>query len=51
MEGGGRVFLELTDVVDVRELKVGMDVELVFRRLELWRSDGIYGYFWKAAPA
>ncbi|MEM4700351.1 MAG: OB-fold domain-containing protein [Candidatus Nezhaarchaeales archaeon] len=50
LEGGGRLFLEITDA-DVRELKVDMDVELVFRRLELWRSDGIYGYFWKAAPA
>lgn len=50
LEGGGRLFLEITDA-DVRELKVDMDVELVFRRLELWRSDGIYGYFWKATPA
>ena len=50
LEGGGRLFLEIADA-DVRELKVGMDMELVFRKLELWRSDGIYGYFWKATPA
>jgi len=50
VEGGGRLFLDITDA-DVRELKVDMEVELVFRRLELLRSDGIYGYFWKAAPA
>lgn len=49
LEGGGRVFLELADV-DVRELKVGMEMEFTFRKLDLWRSDGIYGYFWKATP-
>ncbi|RLI26918.1 MAG: 3-hydroxy-3-methylglutaryl CoA synthase [Candidatus Hecatellales archaeon] len=49
LEGGGRIFCELTDV-DVKELKVDMPVELSFRRLDLWRSDGIYGYFWKAIP-
>lgn len=49
LEGGGRVFLELADV-DIRELKVDMEMELAFRRLDLWRSDGIYGYYWKATP-
>ncbi len=49
LEGGGRLFLEITDA-DVRELKADMEVELTFRKLDLWRSDGIYGYFWKATP-
>lgn len=49
LEGGGRIFVELTDV-DAEELKIDMPVELTFRRLDLWREDGIYGYFWKATP-
>jgi 3-hydroxy-3-methylglutaryl CoA synthase len=49
LEGGGRIFCELTDV-EVKELKAEMPVELSFRKLDLWRSDGIYGYFWKAIP-
>lgn len=49
LEDGGRIFVELTDV-DPDELKIDLPVELAFRRLDLWREDGIYGYFWKAAP-
>ena len=49
LEGGGRVFVELTDV-DTEELEIDLPVELTFRRLDLWREDGIYGYFWKATP-
>jgi uncharacterized OB-fold protein len=49
LEGGGRVFVELTDV-DPNELKIDLPVELTFRRLDLWREDGMYGYFWKATP-
>ena len=49
LEGGGRVFVELTDV-DQDELKIDLPVELTFRRLDLWREDGMYGYFWKATP-
>ncbi|MEM3579837.1 MAG: 3-oxoacyl-[acyl-carrier-protein] synthase III C-terminal domain-containing protein [Candidatus Bathyarchaeia archaeon] len=49
LEGGGRIFVELTDV-DPEELKIDLPVELTFRRLDLWREDGIYGYFWKATP-
>jgi 3-hydroxy-3-methylglutaryl CoA synthase len=49
LDGGGRIFCELTDV-EVKELEADMPVELSFRRLYLWRSDGIYGYFWKAIP-
>ena len=49
LEGGGRVFVELTDV-DQDEVKIDLPVELTFRRLDLWREDGMYGYFWKATP-
>jgi 3-hydroxy-3-methylglutaryl CoA synthase len=49
LEGGGRVFVELTDV-EQDELKIGLPVELTFRKLDLWREDGMYGYFWKATP-
>jgi 3-hydroxy-3-methylglutaryl CoA synthase len=49
LEGGGRVFVELTDV-EQGELKIDLPVELTFRRLDLWREDGMYGYFWKATP-
>jgi uncharacterized OB-fold protein len=49
LEGGGRVFVELTDV-EQDELKIDLPVELTFRRLDLWREDGMYGYFWKATP-
>lgn len=49
LEGGGRLFLWLTDV-DVGELKIDMPVELSFRRLDPLRSDSIYLYFWKATP-
>ena len=49
LEGGGRVFVELTDA-DPDELKIDLPVELTFRRLNLWREGGMYGYFWKATP-
>ncbi len=49
LEGGGRVFLDLTDV-DAEELKIDMPVKLTFRRVDLRREDGMYVYFWKATP-
>jgi hydroxymethylglutaryl-CoA synthase len=49
LDGGGRVFVELTDV-DQGELKIDLPVELTFRRLNLWREGDMYGYFWKATP-
>jgi 3-hydroxy-3-methylglutaryl CoA synthase len=44
---GARLPLELTDV-DEDEAAIGMEVEMVFRRLGT--SDGIHNYFWKARP-
>ncbi|MEM2609775.1 MAG: OB-fold domain-containing protein [Candidatus Bathyarchaeia archaeon] len=49
LEGGGRVFVDLTDV-DAEELKIDMPVKLTFRRVDLRREDGMYVYFWKAMP-
>ena len=49
LEGGGRVFVELTDA-DPSELKIDLPVELTFRRLNVWREGRMYGYFWKATP-
>ena len=46
-ESGARLPLELTDV-DESEVAIGMEVEMVFRRLGT--TDGIHNYFWKARP-
>jgi 3-hydroxy-3-methylglutaryl CoA synthase/uncharacterized OB-fold protein len=46
-DGGGRVPLELTDI-DADEVKIGMRVEMTFRRL--FTADGIHNYFWKGRP-
>jgi 3-hydroxy-3-methylglutaryl CoA synthase len=44
---GARLPLELTDV-DEHEVAIGLEVEMVFRRLGT--ADGIHNYFWKARP-
>jgi uncharacterized OB-fold protein len=46
-EGGGRMVCALTDC-DEGEIKIGMPVEMTFRRL--YESGGITNYFWKARP-
>ncbi len=46
-EGGGRLICELTDC-DVNKMKVGMTVEMTFRKMFV--SRGIINYFWKAKP-
>jgi 3-hydroxy-3-methylglutaryl CoA synthase len=46
-DDGERLPVELTDV-DATEVRVGMRVEMTFRRL--FTSDGIANYFWKARP-
>lgn len=45
--GGGRIMCEVTDC-DPNEIKIGMEVELTFRRL--YEAGGIHNYFWKARP-
>ena len=46
-DSGARLPLELTDV-DPDAVAIGMEVEMVFRRLGT--ADGIHNYFWKARP-
>lgn len=46
-DGGGRMQCLMTDRV-FEEVKVGMPVEMSFRRL--FYRDGIYNYFWKSVP-
>jgi hydroxymethylglutaryl-CoA synthase len=46
-DGGGRFPCQLTDC-DVDDIKVGVRVEMMFRRL--FTADGIHNYFWKARP-
>ena len=48
LEGGGRVYLQVTDAGE-GEVKVGTPVELTFRRLH--EAGGNRNYFWKARPA
>jgi len=48
-EGGGRNWFDLTDC-ESGELKVGMPVEMSFRRKFIDEKRGTYGYFWKAIP-
>lgn len=47
LEGGGRVFLEMTDA-DPNEAKVGLPVEVLFRRLH--EGGNFHNYYWKARP-
>lgn len=46
-DGGGRYPVEMTDC-DPAEVKIGMRVQMTFRRL--YTADGIHNYFWKARP-
>jgi hydroxymethylglutaryl-CoA synthase len=47
LEGGGRVFLEMTDG-DPNEVKIGLPIEVLFRRLH--EGAGFHNYYWKARP-
>ena len=46
-EGGGRILCAMTDA-DPGEVKIGMPVEMTFRRLH--EGGGIHNYFWKCRP-
>jgi hydroxymethylglutaryl-CoA synthase len=46
-EGGGRLICELTDY-DLGQVKIGMQVEMTFRKLS--QGKGVVNYFWKAKP-
>ena len=47
LDGGGRVFFDMTDV-DPAEVKIGMLIELTFRRLH--DGAGFHNYYWKTRP-
>jgi hydroxymethylglutaryl-CoA synthase len=47
MEGGGRFYGQVTDC-DPARVKIGMEVELTFRRFH--QGEGFYNYFWKLRP-
>jgi hydroxymethylglutaryl-CoA synthase len=47
LEGGGRIFLEMTDG-DPNEVKIGLPVEILFRRLH--EGANFHNYYWKARP-
>jgi uncharacterized OB-fold protein len=49
MEEGGRLFIDFTDC-RLDELKVGMTVEMSFRKKYYDSLREIHGYFWKAVP-
>ena len=46
-EGGARIYCLMTDC-DPKDVKVGMPVEMTFRRFH--REGGFYNYFWKCRP-
>lgn len=48
-DGGGRFWFDLTDC-DLDAVKVGMPVEMTFRRRYVDEGGGVYGYSWKAMP-
>jgi len=47
LEGGGRIFSQMTDR-DVKNLTVGMTMEMTFRRIN--NALGVHNYFWKCRP-
>ncbi|HUT52291.1 MAG TPA: OB-fold domain-containing protein [bacterium] len=47
LEGGGRLYTQMTDT-DPKTVKIGMKVEMVFRKLH--EGGGFYNYFWKFRP-
>ncbi len=47
LEGGGRIFLEMTDG-DPKDVQIGMLVELTFRCLN--EGTGFHNYYWKCQP-
>ena len=46
-EGGGRIMCEIAEC-EPSELKIGMPVEMCFKKLE--EGGGVHNYFWKARP-
>lgn len=49
LDGGGRITCYMTDRV-VEEVRVGMRVEMSFRKMFYREKLGLHNYFWKAIP-
>lgn len=47
LEGGGRVYLQVTDFLE-QEVEIGKPMQLTFRRLH--EGGGNHNYYWKARP-
>ncbi|MEJ2715798.1 MAG: zinc ribbon domain-containing protein [Deltaproteobacteria bacterium] len=47
-EGGGRIDCSMTDWTSLDDVKIGMPLEMTFRKLYV--RDGIHQYLWKSAP-
>tara|TARA_Y100000310_G_C20225304_1_gene597634 strand:+ start:38 stop:304 length:267 start_codon:yes stop_codon:yes gene_type:complete len=48
LEGGGRIISVITDR-DLSEIKMGMPLEMTFRRLHT--VNGIHNYYWKTTAS
>ena len=48
-DGGGRFWFDFSDC-DLDSVKVGMPVEMTFRRRYVDEPSGVHGYSWKAMP-
>lgn len=48
-DGGGRLTVDFTDC-ELDDLKVGLPVQMVFKRKEVDPERGFVNYFWKAGP-
>jgi hydroxymethylglutaryl-CoA synthase len=48
-DGGGRFWFDFTDC-DLDSVKVGMPLEMTFRRRYVDEASGVHGYSWKAMP-
>lgn len=48
LEGGGRFFGQVTDI-NSKDMHIGLEVELCFRKLH--EGQGLPNYFWKARPS
>lgn len=47
LDGGGRILVQMTDC-DYRDIKIGMEVGLVFRKMH--EAGNFHNYYWKAIP-
>ncbi|MHA1793990.1 MAG: OB-fold domain-containing protein [Promethearchaeota archaeon] len=48
LDGGGRIFLNMTDITDPKDVKIGMEVELTLRKIH--EGADFYNYYYKCRP-